>query len=125
MDYISPKPAALRLTYSPQIKTLVECLLNSMTPDNFSLEGLIPYGLTPAHERKVNLFLHKYYVSESIQLTCRTLQQGGNTLTVRVLQILVSTRNKSCGYCAAFYMVTFVQYYDMFPTNTSHYDKQN
>lgn len=62
MDYLVQKPSVVQLTYSPEIKAVMEKLLASITPDNFTVEGLIPYGVTRGHAQKVDTYIRKYYV---------------------------------------------------------------
>lgn len=71
MDYLSQKPSVVQLTYSPQIQTVVEELLASLTPQNFSVKGLVPYGLTQGHAQKVDKYIWKFHVRCATRLQCR------------------------------------------------------
>ena len=51
-----------QLNYSPQIQEAMKKLLSSLTPKNFSVKGLVAYGLTQGHAQKVDTYIRKFYV---------------------------------------------------------------
>ena len=48
-----------------------EELLASLTPQNFSVKGLVPYGLTQGHAQKVDKYIWKFHVRCATRLQCR------------------------------------------------------
>ena len=56
MDYLAQKASVAQLNYSPQIQEAMKKLLSSLTPKNFSVKGLVAYGLTQGHAQKVDTY---------------------------------------------------------------------
>ena len=62
MDYLAQKASVAQLNYSPQIQEVMKKLLSSLTPKNFSVKGLVAYGLSQGHAQKVDTYIRKFYV---------------------------------------------------------------